>query len=158
MWYWKIIIIIPLAIIAYQDCKDRLVYWFLYPIIGVVAFVIQIGYLPWKLVVLNSFMNLLFVALLLSISFIYLKVRELSLKNAIGLGDVLFFTFLSFGFVTITFVILFIFSLVFSLLLHFFIKHKSSFQTVPLAGYMSLFFGVVYAITLFCNTNFLYTF
>lgn len=158
MWYLKLILLLIFAIVLYQDYKDRLVYWFLYPVIGILVFGIQLYAVPMELVFLNSVLNLLFVGILLGVSFIYMKFRKLSFQNAIGLGDVLFFIFLSFGFATISFIVLFVFSLVFSLLLHVVFQNKNQLKTVPLAGYMSLFFGVVYGITFFSDSNFLYAY
>ncbi|MBP1221758.1 general secretion pathway protein [Flavobacterium sp. 1355] len=158
MWFLKLILIITLLVVLYQDCKDRLVYWFLYPIIGVLVFSIQSYYLPFELAFFNSGLNLLFVAILLGVSFMYIKFRKLSFQNAIGLGDVLFFIFLSFGFATISFIVLFVFSLIFSLLLHFIFQNKNQLKTVPLAGYMSLFFGVVYTVTFWSHSTILYAY
>ncbi|WP_379852787.1 hypothetical protein [Flavobacterium zhouii] len=80
------------------------------------------------------------------------------LKEVFGLGDVLFFIFMAFSFSIISFFVLFVFALVFSLLLHSVLQHKQIVKTVPLAGYMSLFFGVVYVFVFFCEPNFLYAY
>lgn len=66
------------------------------------------------------------------------------MKNTFGLGDILLFVALAFTFASMSFIIFFIFGLVFSLLLHLLLKHKSKLKTVPLAGYLSLFFSVAY--------------
>ncbi|PWB21469.1 general secretion pathway protein [Flavobacterium sp. HTF] len=158
MWFLKLILIITLLIVLYQDCRDRLVYWFLYPVIGVLVFAVQSCYLPLELVFLNSGLNLLFILILLGTSFLYIKFRKLSFQNAIGIGDVLFFIFLSFGFATISFIVLFVFSLLFSLLLHFVFQNRNQLKTVPLAGYMSLFFGVVYVVTFCSDSTILYAY
>jgi hypothetical protein len=158
MWYLKLILLLVFAAILYQDSKNRLVYWFLYPIIGILVFVIQLQYLPIKLAFLNSGLNLLFITLLLGVSFVYIKFRKLSFQEAIGFGDILFFVFMSFAFAVVSFIILFVFALLFSLILHFVFQKKNQLKTVPLAGYMALFFGVVYTITFFNNSNFLYAY
>jgi hypothetical protein len=55
--------------------------------------------------------------------------------------------------------VLFVFSLLFSLLLHsIFKKNQPEHETVPLAGYMSLFFGSVYIADFFFDCNFLYAY
>jgi hypothetical protein len=61
-------------------------------------------------------------------------------------------------FSTISFLTLFVFSLVFALVVHQFLKNNHPEETVPLAGYMSLFFGSIYGIGLFYNDNFLYAY
>jgi hypothetical protein len=55
----------------------------------------------------------------------------------------LFFV-LAFSFSSISFIILFVFGLIFSLVLHLLLKKKSKHSTVPLAGYLSLFFSIAY--------------
>ncbi|WP_348799717.1 hypothetical protein [Flavobacterium adhaerens] len=153
---FKVILISLLFTVLYQDYKDRLVHWFLFPLIGVFAFAIQYLLLPLHLILLNVGTNLILVLFLLLVCYAYTKLRKIEFRNSFGLGDVLFFIFISFTFSTISFLVLFIFSLCFSLLLHLVLSQKSKEKTVPLAGYMALFFGVVYGFTFFCESNFLY--
>ena len=68
----------------------------------------------------------------------------MKLSDTIGLGDGLLFVALAFGFAPLTFMIVFVFGLVGSLLLHLVLK-KSKSESVPLAGYMSVFFALAYA-------------
>lgn len=157
MWLLKIMLIFLFFIILYQDSKDRLVYWFFYPLVGVLAFSIQYLTLPIHSVLINIATNLILVSFLLLVCYIYTKLRNLNFSNSFGFGDVLFFIFISFTFSTISFFVLFIFSLFFSLLIHFILSQKNNEKTVPLAGYMSLFFAVVYGITFFFESNFLYS-
>lgn len=158
MWCLKLILILLFFTILYQDCKDRLVYWFLYTLVGILALAIQYFILPVNSILLNVGTNLILVLFLLLVCYVYTKLRKLEFSNSFGLGDVLFFIFISFTFSTISFLVLFIFSLFFSLLLHLVLSQKDKQKTVPLAGYMSLFFGVVYGITFFCESNFLYAY
>jgi hypothetical protein len=65
-------------------------------------------------------------------------------SDVFGLGDVLLFIGLIFSFSTISFLIIFVFSLLFALSVHLMVKQYSKFPSVPLAGYISLFFGMVY--------------
>lgn len=158
MWLLKLLLVVLLFIILYQDYKDRLVYWFLYPLIGILAFVIQISFLPLESVLFNIAINLVLVSFLLVVCYGYTKLRKLEFKNSFGIGDVLFFLFISFSFSIISFFVLFLFSLLFSLILHFVLSKNNVNKTVPLAGYMSLFFGVVYGVTFFYESNFLYAY
>lgn len=158
MWYLKLILVIVFAFVLYQDFKSRLVYWFLYPIIGVLAFAIQLQNLPVSIALTNLGFNLLFVVLILLVSTLYIKFRNLDFKNTIGIGDILFFLFIAGTFSIVSFLILFVFSLVFSLILHIVLNNKKEQATVPLAGYMSLFFGVVYAVSFCFNNAFLYAY
>lgn len=158
MWYLKLILVIVFAFVLYQDFKSRLVYWFLYPIIGVLAFAIQLQNLPVSIALTNLGFNLLFVVLILLVSTLYIKFRNLDFKNTIGIGDILFFLFIAGSFSIVSFLVLFVFSLVFSLILHIVLNNKKEQATVPLAGYMSLFFGVVYAVSFCFNNAFLYAY
>jgi hypothetical protein len=160
MCFLKILLLSVFFLILYQDCKDRKVFWFLYPTIGILTFILQIKVVPFYSVLVNTGFNLIFVFILLLVSYLYAKFRlkKNLLKEVFGLGDVLFFLFITFSFSIVSFYILFIFSLFLSLLLHFILKHRQIEKTVPLAGYMSLFFGTVYAISFFYKCNFLYAY
>lgn len=160
MWFLKLLLVVVFFIVFYQDNKDRFVYWFLYPLIGLLVFSIQIGSVKIFLALVNVSLNLLFVSFLLLTSYLYSKIRlqAASFKDVFGAGDILFFIFISFSFATASFLVLFVFALFFSLLLHLLFKHKNTDKTVPLAGYMALFFGSIYAVSFFCETNYLYAY
>ena len=156
MWLLKLILIFIFFTILYQDYKDRLVYWFLYPLVGMLAAAIQFLIVPIESIMLNIGVNLCLVLFLLLVCYVYSRIRKIEFLNSFGLGDILFFIFISFTFSIISFLVLFIFSLIFSLLAHFLLSINSKDKTVPLAGYMSLFFGIVYGFTFFYESNFLY--
>lgn len=161
MWLLKMVLIISFFIILFQDSKDRKVYWFLYPIVGLLTFFIQINESDFLISATNSMVNLVFVFIILSVCYFYAKLIKLKnhfTNDVLGIGDILFFVFISFSFASISFVVLFVFSLLFSLLLHLVLKNKNINKTVPLAGYMSLFFGTIYILSFFCDTNFLYAY
>lgn len=160
MWFFKILLLSTFFLILYQDCKDRKVYWFLYPVIGILTLLLQIKVVPFYSVLINVAINLLFIAILLLVCYLYaaFRLKKNLLKEVFGLGDVLFFVFIAFSFSIVSFFVLFVFSLFFSLLLHFILKHRQTEKTVPLAGYMSLFFGTVYAISFFNEYNYLYAY
>ena len=158
MWYLKLLLLLVFTLVLYQDFKSRLVYWFLYPIIGILAFAIQLHSLPLSIALTNLGGNLVFVVLILAVSMIYVRFRKLDFKNTIGIGDILFFLFIAGTFSIVSFLVLFVFSLLFSLILHLVLSNKNEQSTVPLAGYMSLFFGAVYAISFFWNDTFLYAY
>lgn len=141
----KIILIGVLGLIFYQDLKERQVYWFLFPLFGICsAILFYTSTLP-ELFYIAVGMNFIFISILLLIVFLYSKLKlKSSFNDAFGLGDVLLFIGLIFSFSTISFLIIFVFSLVFALLVHLVIKQYSKLQSVPLAGYISLFFGFAY--------------
>ncbi|MDC1265800.1 hypothetical protein N8009_03305 [Flavobacteriaceae bacterium] len=140
----KLILLSAFVSVVYQDLKDRSVYWFLFPAIGICA-----GTLFFKETSVGFFLeaillNLLFIGLLLGVIFLYTTYKlKMKLSDAFGLGDGLLFVALAFSFAQLTFMIVFVFGLVGSLLLHLVLK-KYSTETVPLAGYMSVFFALAY--------------
>lgn len=147
MIVFKIILILVFISIFYQDYKDRKVYWFLFPAVGVISgflyYSISLTELFWTSVVMNGS----FVTFLLMIIAIYSRyILKLPLVKIFGLGDTLLFVSLIFTFSTVSFITIFVFSLIFSMLLHLILKHFSRINSVPLAGYMSLFFGLAYIV------------
>lgn len=131
--------------ICYQDIKERNVYWFLF-LIGTIC----AGYLYYtntffELFWRTSVINLVFIGIILLVLGIYAKFKlKVALSDAFGLGDALLFLGLCFAFPVAAFIIFFVFSLLFSLLLHVVLNQKRKEKSVPLAGYMSLFFCGVY--------------
>lgn len=92
-------------------------------------------------------MNIIFVTILMATVFLYTKFKfgkTKTLKSVIGIGDLLLLLFLCFSFSTISFCIVLVSSFVFSLAIHVVLNKKSNLVTVPLAGYMSLFFSMTY--------------
>ncbi|MCL9806911.1 general secretion pathway protein [Flavobacterium amniphilum] len=161
MFFVKIFILICFTGILLQDYKSRYVYWFLYPLAGIAAFALQFEKNGIEITLLNSAINLGFITIFLLIAFLYahfiMKVNFL--KEAFGMGDLLFFIFISFAFAPFSFVILLVFSLIFSLAIHFLLKEKQKqHTTIPLAGYMSLFFGTIYLLSFFTNLSVIYAF
>ena len=121
--------------------KERKVFWFLFPIIAIAS-----GVLLYKNVASEAFystllVNFIFIILLLLVVFLYSKLKlKVSINDTFGLGDGLMFIALIFTFSSVTFLVLFVFGLIFSLALHLILKNKAKHTTVPLAGYLSLFF------------------
>lgn len=141
----KIVLIISFGIILFQDTKYRKVYWFLFPVVGLcVSILFFLNTLP-ELFYISIILNILFISILLGCLFLYTKLKlKTAFKNVIGLGDILLFIALVFGCASISFITLLTCALVFSLILHLLISKKQKITTVPLAGYMSLFFGITY--------------
>ena len=142
----KLILAIGLLIILYQDVKERAVWWFLFPLILLSAawlhFQESIHEIFWQQILIN----LMAFLIVFGFAFLYavLKMKADFLKEVIGLGDLLFFLALSFAFPTSTFVVVLVFSMIFSLALHLVLNRKSKNASVPLAGYASLFQIFIY--------------
>ena len=160
MWFMKLLLIGVFVLICVQDYKDRLVYWYYYAIVGALAFVLHISAINTYSALLNVVVNFTFVAILILVSYLYAKFRlkKPFLNGVIGTGDLLLFFALSFTFSILSFFVIFVFSLIFSLLLHLYLKQRQADPTVPLAGYMSLFFATIYALSFIPGTAYLYAY
>jgi len=155
----KVAVIAVLLLIFWQDTKDRLVTWFLYPLTGVLAYAINaqnVGIVP---ALANASVSLIIIVLVIAISYFYAVAvaKKKFLNESIGSGDLLFFACLPFTFATVSFIVLFVFALVFSLVLHFFLGRMQADATVPLAGYIAFFFAVVYLISFFTEPKYLFS-
>jgi hypothetical protein len=67
-----------------------------------------------------------------------------SIWQVIGLGDILMFIALGLCLPTLPFIVTFISSLIFSLIIHLIGSNNLHHNTIPLAGYMSLFYFVLF--------------
>ncbi len=131
--------------VLFQDTKERQVYWFLCPLVGLCAGILLYQNTLSQLFYATIVINLAFVLILMTVIFLYSKLKlKTSISNTFGLGDSLLFFALIFSFSSISFIVLFVFGLIFSLILHLLLKKNSKHHTVPLAGYLSLFFAIVY--------------
>jgi len=134
-----------LIMVFYQDIKERQVYWFLFPIIALCSGILLYNNMFTELLYTTIIVNILFVFILLLVVFLYSRIKlKTSISKTFGLGDGLLFVALAFTFSSVSFLILFVFGLIFSLLIHLAINKSSRFTTVPLAGYLSLFFVFAY--------------
>lgn len=131
--------------VFYQDIKERQVYWFLFPVIALCSVILLYNNVFFELFKTTLIINLVFVLFLILVIFIYSKYKlKTTISKTFGLGDMLLFFALAFTFSSVSFLVLFVFGLVFSLILHLLIKNKSEYKTIPLAGYLSLFFALTY--------------
>ena len=147
MYILKVVLIGVLIMVLIQDVRERKVYWFWFPIIALCAGTLLYRNTIPEMFYITLLVNLAFVAVLLLVVMLYAKLKlKTAAANTFGLGDALLFLTLAFTFYTVPFIILFVFGLLFSLLLHLVVKHKSKHHTVPLAGYLSLFFAIAYVL------------
>ncbi|MCK5677024.1 MAG: general secretion pathway protein [Flavobacteriaceae bacterium] len=141
----KIILIFALIGITYQDIKERQVFLWLLVLAGTLM-----GYLHFQESISLVFLgNILFnfsIVLIIYSSLVFYSFWKLkkSISQTFGLGDLLFFVLLAIGFTTVTFLVLFSFSLIFSLVFYLSVKSKLKIKTVPLAGLQALFIGLIY--------------
>ncbi len=154
----KGLIVINLGWVAYQDLKSRAVYWFLIPLL-----IVLLGVLHYSNVLQIHFLNAIMMNVgiifaIISILYLYaiLKIKKSFFKEVFGIGDALFFLALAAAFPTFTFIVIFVFSLFFSLFLWLTFKNKSAHNTIPLAGYMALFLILVFITNWLTNATNLY--
>ena len=128
-----------------QDVKERQVYWFWFPLVALCSGVLLYTNTIPEIFYYTVLINLAFVLILLAVVALYARLKlKTAVSNTFGLGDALLFIALVFTFYSVPFVVLFVFGLLFSLVLHLILKKRTVHKTVPLAGYLSLFFAVIY--------------
>lgn len=148
------------GLIAFQDFKERMVSWILFPALGIVLgglYLVQVPfaqYYPFVLV------NMFLISLVVLTLFLYTKyiAKQGFLNVSFGLGDLLFFYALALGFPTMTFLVIFALSMVFALGTTLLWNRTRKLQTIPLAGLMGVFLCLVLLISLFPNLPSLYVF
>ncbi len=150
-----------LVCIFYQDLKEREVFWFLFPLLAFSLAIVHYLNVDESLifgyfVLLNTLLVTGIVLLLFLIHKLW--IQKPFLNHSFGLGDLLFFYAFAMGFPTMTFVVLFANSLLFSLVVYLFMKKYRQVNTVPLAGLMGLFVLTVLGLSIFIKTPSLYTF
>ncbi len=158
-FYFKILLIVLFILIFIQDYKQRLVYWFLYFFVGICGLSLQLTFFHWQTIAINFFINICFISILIVSGFLYCRLikKEPFLNHSIGIGDIFMFVSLSFLLPTISFILFFVFSLIFSLMIHLLLKEKYTINNdVPLAGYMSLFFSFILLFSFFLEKNWLF--
>ncbi len=154
----KILTICILAVIVYQDLKDREVYGIAFPILMGLLGTLHYHHTIYIDFLYAILINIGLLIVIVGLLYLYtlIKLRKPFFKEVFGWGDLLFFMALAIGFPTVTFIIIFVFSLIFSLLVWLVIKNRADHNTVPLAGYMSVFLGVVFILNCMINSLTLY--
>jgi len=157
----KIAASVTLVCIAYQDFKARQVYWFFFPLLGIFLGLMHFfNTAVSQIFVYQILINLIMVSLVLTVLYIMVKyvLKKRFLNHSLGLGDILFFYAFALGFPSLTFIILFANSLLFSVLFFFFLKKRLELKTIPLAGIMSLFMLTVFIASVFIKQPSLYSY
>ncbi len=155
----KIICLCCLMAVIAQDFRERKVYLFL--LIGLAIVMNLFYYLKSDTLVYlsNISINLTVLLVLMGILFLYSKLKlKQALNTALGLGDILFFVVIAISFPVATFLVLFFYSLLFSLVLFLFLKPKLLKKSVPLAGLQALFFLLVFSFNWMFHFTDLYAF
>ncbi len=155
----KIGIVCALGVITFQDIKDRQVYAFvLLLLIGLLGLMHYQSVMPIHFLYAVG-INISVVGCIMMVLYLYAtyRLKRSFFTEVFGLGDLLFFLAVAIGFPTVTFTILFVFSLLFSILAWILLKNKTTHTTVPLAGFMALFLGIIFIANWMTNIVTLYT-
>ena len=146
------------ALIASQDFKERMVTWLLFPAVGVLLGMLYIWNTSFEQFYPFVFTNMLLVTGIVLVLFLYTKYisRMEFLNVSFGLGDLLFFYAFALGFPTITFLILFVGAILFSLFTFLISKGKQEEDTIPLAGLMGFYLIVITLASIFPGAPSLY--
>ncbi len=146
----KILLFLSLIFIFFQDYRDRQVYVFLFPLIGILGTYLFFLNSNLEYYFLSVCINLGIVLIVVLLNYLFAEfiLKKNLLKEALGLGDILFFIAFAFCFPTVTFINFFVFSILFTFVLHLALSKlvKDKNRNIPLAGYMSLFLLVVYLV------------
>lgn len=129
--------------------------WILFPLLGILMGALYYWHTIPQIYLTNTVINFAFVTLTIGILYIYCKLiaKEIFINQSFGMGDLFYFYAFALGFPTITFIVLFAFSLVFSLLIFLFLKKRLHLKTVPLAGLMALFLCSIFVWSFFLDSN-----
>jgi len=146
----KILLFISLLLIFFQDIRQREVWLFLLPVFAITGSILFYNSVQSEQFYYSIPINLAIVSILILINYLFARfiLKKSLFKEALGLGDMLFFIAFALSFPTLSFINFFVFSLLFSLViqqvLRLYYKYKNtnseeSQSTIPLAGYMSVF-------------------
>jgi hypothetical protein len=160
-WIAPTMLTVVSCVVIYQDLKYRAVTWVFFPIIFLLGFKISyINLSSYHSIGRNLFINVIFVIiqlLLLRLIFYFKKGKEGFLNKKLGLGDILFILACSSYFSPLNFVMFYILSLIYSLLLYLIfwagIKRPEP-STIPLAGLQSSFLIVLILASKLLSYNF----
>lgn len=145
-----------LIAIVYQDTKTRTIHVFLPLVIFILSVLFNI--ISDNLALDEIIKNIIFIGLnILSLIFYY-SIKNKTFINPLhqylGLGDIVFFLSITPLFKINSFVVFFVLSLLFSLFLYVILLKKK--DTIPLAGYMSVFLILSIYIELFLDVNLIF--
>ena len=155
----NLFILFSLAVIVFQDFKQRQISWFLIPL-AFTGFVCKAVF--YKNSVAHDFLfNAAFILLQLICLTVYFSVKNKKLLNImdtyLGLGDILFLVVVCTVFSPVNFILFYLFSMILTLLgvLVYNSFSKKQTTTIPLAGSMAAILLVLVIITIaFPGLNF----
>jgi hypothetical protein len=143
--------------IALQDFLERKVFLWLIVFSGLIISAFHFREVNFEQFILSTILNFSIVISIIIILYIYSKILlKKPLNEAFGLGDFFFFLILAIGFPTATFLVIFSFSLLFSITIHYFFKKRFKYNTIPLAGLQATFLCMIFILNWALNLKNLY--
>lgn len=153
-----ILFILLLGVLFVQDFKERKVSLILLVLAILLGGAMHVQQQDSGIFLVAIFVNLLIVFTVFLMVSMYAKIKmKQPIFNVFGIGDLLFFMLLAVSFPTLSFLVIFVFSLIFSWSIFMLIKQYLKEKTVPLAGLQSLFLLLVLIINMAMNRFDLFT-
>jgi hypothetical protein len=156
----KILFIVLLLVIFYQDLKFQAVSWILFPIGILIGFLVLKAEYSIKLFSINLFINIGFISFQMLIILLYFRLKYKGFsgvfQKAFGIGDLLFFIMITPLFSPLNYIAFFIASMFFSLLIFILLTKMKLYKNskIPLAGFQSIFLVIIICLGYFLNWNF----
>jgi hypothetical protein len=149
MLYLKILLLLILVFILYQDLRYQAVSWIFFVVGLALTLIISIKENYLTDLIVNSTINFLFILFQLGVIYLFtwikFKRRKNIFKSVFGLGDFLFLIMIIPLFSPLNFVMFFIASIIFTLFVYTILRSIKIYKKnrVPLAGLQSLFLFIV---------------
>ncbi|MES2141101.1 MAG: hypothetical protein V4511_15450 [Bacteroidota bacterium] len=138
-----ICLLLLLAVVLFQDLKQRQISWFLIPLLLVFFIAQGLFRIPANELIHYTMFNIGFIVVQLVILTVYISIKNKKLVNIInsylGIGDVLFIATVAAAFSPFNFIIFYIAALLFTLLVFLMVTllTKNLSKEIPLAGAMA---------------------
>ena len=154
---FSLAIVVVLTVIVYQDFKFRAVSWILFPLLASMLVLENIFIHALPLFVDFYLINFCFVAAQLCLITLYLSIRNKKFikiwDQHLGAGDILFFIILCLFFSPVNFLLFYIGSLLFTVIVVLLLKRSYvGIAVIPLAGIQSGLLAVLIILSLFTKT------
>ncbi len=154
----QLLTVLGCGIVAIQDLRDREVLWILFPSIALFLASLHISHVGLEHFAFFALNNIILVSCILLLLWTVTKYifKKRFLDVSFGTGDMLFMYAFTLGFPTLTFIVLLVGSILFSLMAFLILKLFVRAETVPLAGLMGIFLIAVLLATTLPNSLSLY--
>ena len=157
LWF-HIAIVLLLGLSIYQDFRYRWVGSIYFPMLIALQIGLSCALIGWDELWRYTLVNLMLLTLLFLVLTLYFSLRNRKWTNIInkyiGLGDVIFFVFLSLAFSPFNFLAFFVTSLLVILIIYFlFVRKDLENYKIPLLGGMAIAYLIVLCIEYFSEFN-----